>query len=165
MIRVGFGYDVHRFESEKSDGACVVICGVKIPFERSLIAHSDGDVGIHSAVDAILGAACIDAARDIGQVFSPDDDGWKDRDSCYFLRTAKDLIEKNGLVINNIDITIVCQKIRISTHREQMYTKIASILGLPLNKVNVKATTTEMLGFEGRSEGISSYCVASLLDV
>jgi 2-C-methyl-D-erythritol 2,4-cyclodiphosphate synthase len=163
VFKVGFGYDVHKFNLDiKNKDNFIYLCGIKIPHNQSLIAHSDGDVGLHCLVDAILGAACIQDHHDIGQVFPDSDARWKGKSSVYFLQSVKKLIDQNNLFFGNADITIVCQKPKICQYRKLMQEKIADILEVSTTKINVKATTTEGLGFEGRAEGISAYSVVLL---
>ena len=164
-FKVGFGYDVHRFQTEVQSGAFISLCGVKVPHEHEVVAHSDGDVAIHALVDALLGAACIEGACDIGQVFPPSDKKWENCDSAYFLLHVLSMIKDHGFYVGNVDITIVCQNPKISPHRQEMRAKLCEIMKLDTSQVNVKATTTEWLGFEGRSEGISAYAVVSLISV
>jgi len=151
-IRVGSGFDIHAFGS----GNHVTLCGVKIPHNRGLIGHSDADVGLHALTDALLGSI---GAADIGEHFPPSDKKWKNADSAIFLRHAATLIAEKAGRINNIDVTIIAESPKISPHREKMRAKIAAILQIPLEKISVKATTTEGLGFIGRSEGVAAQAV------
>ena len=153
-IRIGNGFDVHKFKK----GGTLKILGINLPFNKSLIGHSDADVGIHALVDAILGAI---SQGDIGEHFPPTDVKWKNKDSEFFLDYTKKLMEKNGFSINNIDITLICERPKISKYKEKMKEKIAKILNIKKNNVNIKATTTEKLGFLGREEGIA--CQVSVL--
>jgi 2-C-methyl-D-erythritol 4-phosphate cytidylyltransferase/2-C-methyl-D-erythritol 2,4-cyclodiphosphate synthase len=153
-FRIGNGFDVHKFKK----GGTLKLLGVNLPFNKSLIGHSDADVGIHALVDAILGAI---SQGDIGEHFPPTDVKWKNKDSEFFLDYTKNLMEKNGFSINNIDITLICERPKISKHKEKMKVKIAQILNIKKNNVNIKATTTEKLGFLGREEGIA--CQVSVL--
>jgi len=154
-IRVGTGFDVHRLEP--GDG--VWLCGVKIPFDRAFIGHSDADVAIHALVDAILGALCD---GDIGAHFPPSDMRWKGAASRLFLRHAADLVAARGGEIRHADVTIVCERPKIGPHREALRKSLADILGVPLGRVAVKATTTEGLGFAGRGEGIAAQAAATV---
>ena len=154
--RTGQGFDVHRF----GPGDHVVLCGVRIAHTSGLIGHSDADVGLHAATDALLGAA---AAGDIGMHFSPSDPRWKDADSAAFLRHADDLISKCGGRVVNVDVTIICEAPKIGPNREAMAARVAGILGLRRDAVCVKATTTERLGFTGRGEGIAAQAVATIM--
>ena len=150
--RIGQGYDVHEFEA----GDSVIICGVKIPHTKKLKGHSDADVGLHAITDAILGAI---GAGDIGEHFPPSDAKWKNADSAQFLQHAASLVKGS---INNIDVTIICEEPKITPHKKAMRTRVAEILGLDESQINIKATTTEGLGFTGRREGIAAQAVASI---
>jgi len=152
MVRVGIGYDVHRI----GDGNHVWIAGIEIACGFSLIGHSDADVGLHAITDAVLGAC---AMGDIGDHFPPSDPQWKGAASDQFLAHAVSLCPGK---INNIDLTIVCERPKIKPHRLAMRERIADICGLSLEAVSVKATTTEKLGFEGRGEGISAQAVVAV---
>ena len=154
-MRVGFGYDVHRL----SRGYKLVLGGVEIPFEKGLEGHSDADVLIHAIIDSLLGAAAL---RDIGFHFPDTDPQYKGISSIKLLKhTARLLLEQKYKIIN-IDATIVLQKPKIKDFIPQMIENIACALGLERSQVNIKATTTEHLGFEGRQEGISAYAVAMI---
>jgi len=148
-IRVGQGVDVHAFGA----GDHVLLGGVKIPFERALVAHSDGDVALHALCDAMLGAAAL---GDIGRHFPPSEDCWAGADSRDLLRRVDLLLKRDGWSVTNADITLVCEQPKITPHAEQMKANIAADLGLDLTDVSVKATTTEGLGFCGRGEGITA---------
>ncbi|HEV7694104.1 MAG TPA: bifunctional 2-C-methyl-D-erythritol 4-phosphate cytidylyltransferase/2-C-methyl-D-erythritol 2,4-cyclodiphosphate synthase [Hyphomonadaceae bacterium] len=154
-MRVGTGFDVHGFTA----GDHVTICGVRIPHTKTLEGHSDADVGWHALTDAILGAAAL---GDIGDHFPPSDLQWKGADSLVFLQHAAKLAAERGFRVVNADITLLCEKPKISPHREAMRTKTAEALGIPLDCVSVKATTTERLGFLGREEGIAAQAVVML---
>jgi 2-C-methyl-D-erythritol 4-phosphate cytidylyltransferase / 2-C-methyl-D-erythritol 2,4-cyclodiphosphate synthase len=154
-MRVGTGFDVHGFAA--GDG--VTICGVRIPHTKTLEGHSDADVGWHALTDAILGAAAL---GDIGDHFPPSDLEWKGANSLVFLQHAAKLAGERGLRIVNADITLMCEKPKIAPHREALRTKTAEALGIPLDAVSVKATTTEKLGFLGREEGIAAQAVVLL---
>lgn len=154
-VRVGTGFDVHAF----AEGAHVTLCGLPIPHHQGLAGHSDADVGLHALTDAILGAL---AAGDIGQHFPPTDAHWKGADSTVFLRHAASLVTARGGVIAHLDVTLICERPKIGPHRGAMQARIADLLGLPLDRVSVKATTTEKLGFTGREEGIAAQAVATL---
>lgn len=153
---VGSGTDAHRF----CPGEFVTLCGVRIPHTYGLEGHSDADAGWHALTDAILGAI---GAGDIGDHFAPTDPKWKGADSAAFLRHACDLAAEAGARLVNADITIICERPRVKPHREAMRARTAEVTGLPLARVNVKATTTEEMGFTGRQEGILATAVASLL--
>tara|TARA_Y100001934_G_C12384701_1_gene794808 strand:+ start:1635 stop:2900 length:1266 start_codon:yes stop_codon:yes gene_type:complete len=153
--RVGMGFDVHRFGS--GDG--LIVCGIHIPFEKGVEAHSDGDVAIHALVDAILGAL---GSGDIGTHFPPGEDKWHGISSSNFLTHAINIMhEKNGKLIN-ADITIICERPKISIYREQMIKNISSITGYSKLCFSIKGTTTEKLGFTGRGEGIAAHAIVSI---
>ncbi len=156
MIRTGTGYDVHRLAS----GEELWLCGLKIEHDRGLAGHSDADVAIHALVDAILGAA---GEGDIGLHFPPSDPQWRGAPSSRFLEHAVSLAKARGLAVGNVDVTIICEAPKIGPHREAMRGNLARLLGVQVNCVNVKATTTERLGFTGRSEGIAAQAVATLV--
>ncbi len=155
-VRLGNGYDVHRF----GDGDHVILCGVKIPHDRGLQGHSDADVGMHAVTDAIYGAL---AQGDIGQHFPPSDPQWKGADSRIFLRHAVELAGQMGYRISNVDCTLVCEFPKIGPHAQAMRAEMAEVMGLDAAQVSVKATTSERLGFTGRSEGIASLATACLV--
>lgn len=155
-IRLGNGFDVHRFGA----GDHVVLCGVKVPFGRGLQGHSDADVGMHAVTDAIYGAL---ARGDIGQHFPPTDPQWKGAESHIFLRHAVDLAREMGFTITNVDCTLICELPKIGPHAPQMRAEMARIMGLEIDRVSVKATTSERLGFTGRGEGIASISTATLV--
>ncbi|BBL70829.1 2-C-methyl-D-erythritol 2,4-cyclodiphosphate synthase [Methylogaea oryzae] len=154
-IRVGQGYDAHRF----TDGDAIIIGGVKIPYSKSLAAHSDGDVALHALCDALLGAATL---GDIGKHFPDTDAQYKGVDSRILLRHVYGKVQEKGYKAVNVDVTIIAQAPKMAPHIPQMREYIAADLGLDVDAVNVKATTTEGMGFEGRGEGISSMAVALL---
>jgi len=151
-IRVGQGIDVHAF----SAGDHVMLGGVRIPFDKALAAHSDGDVALHALCDAMLGAASL---GDIGRHFPPSDDRWKGADSRDLLRRVDLLLKHDGWAVSNADITLVCEQPRIGPFVEQMKANIATDTGLDPTDVSVKATTTEKLGFCGRGEGITAFAI------
>ena len=155
-FRTGNGFDVHRF----SEGRRLVICGVEIHHELGLLGHSDADVALHALCDAILGAAAL---RDIGYHFPDSDERYRGADSRVLLRETARLTGERGFRIGNVDVTIIAQVPKMSPYIEQMRSNVAEDLGLPLDAVSVKATTTERLGFTGRGEGIASMATASLL--
>ena len=156
LTKVGMGFDVHQFE----DGDGVIICGVKIPYDKKLKGHSDADVGLHAIVDALLGAI---GEGDIGEHFPPSDERWKNADSMKFLvHTAGLIAEKNGAV-GNVDVTIICEEPKLFAYKIAMQNKVAEGLKIPVSLVNVKATTTEKLGFTGRKEGIAAQAIASVV--
>ncbi len=147
--RIGTGFDVHAMAENRD----MIICGVKIPFEKGLAGHSDADVGIHALCDAIYGAL---AEGDIGRHFPPTEDSWKDADSARFLRHAAERIKARGGRLANADVTIICERPKIGPHAASMQARLAALLGVPPGKISVKATTTERLGFTGRGEGIAA---------
>jgi 2-C-methyl-D-erythritol 2,4-cyclodiphosphate synthase len=152
-FRIGQGLDVHAFTS----GDHVMLGGVRVPHDRGLAAHSDGDVVLHALCDALLGAAAL---GDIGTHFPPTDDRWAGADSCELLVTVKGLLADSGWQTVNVDLTIVCERPRINPHVEAMRETIATALGVDTVAISVKATTTEKLGFCGRGEGIAALAVA-----
>jgi 2-C-methyl-D-erythritol 4-phosphate cytidylyltransferase/2-C-methyl-D-erythritol 2,4-cyclodiphosphate synthase len=154
-VRVGQGFDVHPF----APGDHVWICGIKVPHSMSLAGHSDADVGLHALTDAVLGAI---GAGDIGMHFPPTDPRWRGAASDQFLRRAVDLVRAQGGVVAAVDVTIVCERPRITQYREAMVERVATILRLTQSRVSVKATTTEKLGFTGRAEGIAAQAVATI---
>ena len=151
-IRTGQGVDVHAF----GEGDHVMLCGVRIPFERGLKAHSDGDVALHALCDAMLGATAL---GDIGRHFPPSDTRWAGADSRDLLRQVDMLLKHDGWSVINCDITLVCEKPKITSFAEQMRANIAADIGVDTTDVSVKATTTEGLGFCGRSEGITALAI------
>jgi len=154
--RTGSGFDVHRFCA----GDHVWLCGVEIPHDQGLEGHSDADVGLHALTDAILGAAAL---GDIGQHFPPSDPNWKGASSHVFLAHAAKLVRGRGGEIGNVDITIICERPKVSPHRDAMARRIAEILHIDRDRVSVKATTTEGLGFTGRREGIAAQATATVI--
>jgi 2-C-methyl-D-erythritol 4-phosphate cytidylyltransferase/2-C-methyl-D-erythritol 2,4-cyclodiphosphate synthase len=154
-VRTGMGFDVHRF----GPGEHVMLCGVRIPYAAGLEGHSDADVGLHALTDAILGAI---GAGDIGEHFPPSDPRWRGAPSDIFLRRAGELVAAAGGRISNVDVTIICERPRVGPHRAAMIARVAEILGLPRERVAVKATTTERLGFTGREEGIAAQAIATV---
>jgi 2-C-methyl-D-erythritol 2,4-cyclodiphosphate synthase len=157
-IRIGHGYDVHRF----GEGAFVTLGGVQIDHKFGLIAHSDGDVLLHALCDALLGAAAL---GDIGRHFPDTDAQFKGADSRVLLRRVLALVQAKGWQVGNVDSTIVAQAPKMAPHIEAMRALIAADLEVELDQVNVKATTTEKLGFTGREEGIAVHAVALLVRV
>ena len=155
-IRLGNGYDVHRFGS----GDHVMLCGVKVPHGRGLQGHSDADVGMHAVTDAIYGAL---AQGDIGVHFPPSDPQWKGSESHIFLRHAVGLATDMGYRISNVDCTLVCEYPKVGPHQAAMRAAMAAIMGLSTDRVSVKATTSERLGFTGREEGIAALATATLV--
>lgn len=155
-MRIGHGFDVHAF----GEGSFITIGGVQIPYERGLIAHSDGDVALHALADALLGAAAL---GDIGQHFPDTDAAYAGADSRVLLRHVVGLIHDKGYRVGNADITIIAQAPKMAPHIQTMRECIAADLQVRLDDVNVKATTTEKLGFTGRKEGIAVEAVVLLL--
>lgn len=158
MIRTGMGYDVHRLVEDRD----LILCGVKIPYEKGLLGHSDADVALHALSDALLGAA---AMRDIGYHFPDTAEEYKGADSRVLLRRVMEIIGEKNMTVNNVDVTIIAQRPKLLTYIPQMIANIADDLHIPTDCVSVKATTTERLGFEGRGEGISAMAVATLTDM
>lgn len=156
MIRIGHGFDVHKFGGEGP----VIIGGVAVPYEQGLVAHSDGDVALHALCDALLGAI---AEGDIGRHFPDTDDKWKGANSRDLLRDVYRRVKEKGYVLGNADVTIMAQAPKMAPHIESMCQVIAQDLETELGNVNVKATTTERLGFTGRKEGIATEAVVLLL--
>ena len=154
-VRVGQGFDVHAF----GPGDRIFICGVEIPHDESLVGHSDADVGLHALTDALLGAI---GAGDIGMHFPPGDARWRGAASDQFLRHAADLVGARGGAVAAVDVTIICERPKIGPHRAAMVERIAEILGIAAERVSVKATTTDRLGFTGRGEGIAAQAVATV---
>jgi 2-C-methyl-D-erythritol 4-phosphate cytidylyltransferase/2-C-methyl-D-erythritol 2,4-cyclodiphosphate synthase len=154
-IRTGTGYDVHAF----GEGDHVMICGVRVPHTKGFLAHSDGDVGLHALVDAILGAL---AEGDIGSHFPPSDPKWKGASSDQFLKYAIDRVSQRGGRVANLEVTLICERPKIGPLRDTMRARIAEISGVDMSRVAVKATTSERLGFTGREEGIAATASATI---
>ncbi|WP_418592230.1 bifunctional 2-C-methyl-D-erythritol 4-phosphate cytidylyltransferase/2-C-methyl-D-erythritol 2,4-cyclodiphosphate synthase [Ponticoccus sp. (in: a-proteobacteria)] len=155
-IRVGNGFDVHAFE----EGDHVILCGVRVPHDRKLKGHSDADVGMHAVTDALYGAM---AEGDIGQHFPPSDPQWKGAASEIFLTHAAEMARQKGFGISNVDITLICERPKVGPHAAAMRARMARLLGLDEDRVSVKATTSERLGFTGREEGIAALATATLV--
>jgi 2-C-methyl-D-erythritol 4-phosphate cytidylyltransferase/2-C-methyl-D-erythritol 2,4-cyclodiphosphate synthase len=155
MVRTGQGFDAHRF----GPGQSIWLCGVEIPHDHGLIGHSDADAGLHALTDAILGAI---GEGDIGDHFPPSDPQWKGASSDIFLRHAAGLVAARGGRILNVDVTLVCEQPKIKPHRATMRARLAELLALPLDRVSVKATTTEGMGFTGRGEGLAAQALATV---
>ena len=155
-IRLGNGFDVHRF----APGTAVVLCGIEVPHTHTLEGHSDADVGMHAVTDAIYGAL---AEGDIGQHFPPSDPRWKDAASEVFLRHAVDLAGSRGYRITNADCTLICERPKIGPHAAPMRAEMARLMGIEASQVSVKATTSERLGFTGREEGIAALATVTLV--
>lgn len=152
MMRIGHGYDVHRF----ADGRKLILGGVDIPYEQGLLGHSDADVLAHAVMDALLGAAAL---GDIGQHFPDTDNRYKGADSMLLLREVCRILAENGYQIGNIDATVIAQKPKLKDYIPQMRQTIADNCGVDVSQISVKATTEEKLGFTGRLEGISAHAV------
>lgn len=152
MIRIGHGYDVHKF----GGNGPIVLCGASIPYEQGLVAHSDGDVALHALCDALLGALAL---GDIGKHFPDTSDDYKNADSIVLLKHVYSLIRNQGFTLVNADITIAAQAPKLAPFILDMRNNIASALALQVDQISVKATTTEKLGFVGRKEGIESHAV------
>ena len=155
-MRIGHGFDAHRF----CDGTEVVIGGVTIPHTQGMLAHSDGDVLIHAICDALLGALAL---GDIGRHFPDDDDAFKDIDSAILLQRVMQQVTERGLSVANMDCTVIAQAPRMSKHIPAMQARLAELLLVASDRVNVKATTTEKMGYTGRGEGISAHAVVLLV--
>ena len=147
-IRVGTGFDVHKFKKGKQ----LKLFGINIPFDKSLEGHSDADVGFHSIVDAILGGLCL---GDIGNHFPPTDNKWKNKQSIFFMKHAKKLLKNENFKINNLDVTLICENPKVSQYQKMFIKSVAEALDIDCSKINIKGTTTEKLGFLGREEGIA----------
>lgn len=155
-VRVGHGYDVHAFE----DGDKIILCGIELPHDKSLKGHSDADVGLHALTDAILGAL---SDGDIGSHFPPSDPQWREAASDQFLAHAVELAVERGATITHLDVTLVCELPKIGPHRDPMRSRISQITNISKERISVKATTSEKLGFTGRKEGISAFATATLV--
>ena len=155
-LKVGTGFDAHSF----GDGDHLMLCGVKIPSEKGLVGHSDGDVAIHAIVDALLGGI---SDGDIGKYFSSDTEKWKNQTSDYFLTYAVGLLNARDACITHVDLIVICNKPRISEHRDAMRSSLAKIMGINLKNISIKGTTTDGLGFTGRGEGIAAQATVTLL--
>ncbi|WP_127103796.1 bifunctional 2-C-methyl-D-erythritol 4-phosphate cytidylyltransferase/2-C-methyl-D-erythritol 2,4-cyclodiphosphate synthase [Pararhodobacter zhoushanensis] len=155
-IRLGNGFDVHAF----TEGDHCWICGIKVPHDKALLGHSDADVGMHALTDALYGAM---AEGDIGRHFPPSDPQWKSAESHIFLRHAADLARAKGFAISNCDVTLICERPKIGPHADAMRAMLAEIMQIEVERVSVKATTSERLGFTGREEGIASIATATLV--
>ncbi|WP_252504734.1 2-C-methyl-D-erythritol 2,4-cyclodiphosphate synthase [Sporosarcina sp. Marseille-Q4943] len=156
MIRIGQGFDVHQFE----EGRPLIIGGITIPYEKGLTGHSDADVLLHTVTDAALGAI---GEGDIGRHFPDTDEAFKDADSAVLLQKVWEIVESKGYRLGNIDCTIMAQRPKMAPHIETIRARIAELLNADVSQVNVKATTTEKLGFVGREEGIASMATILLL--
>ncbi len=153
MIRVGHGYDVHKLTENRK----LILGGVEIPYEKGLLGHSDADVLLHAISDSLLGAA---AFGDIGGMFPDTDEKYKDADSMVLLKAVYERLKENGYTIVNVDATVIAQRPKLKDYIPEMRKLIAECLELPVDRINVKATTEEGLGFTGRKEGISAHAVS-----
>ena len=156
QLRVGCGYDVHKLVEERK----LILCGVEVPYELGLLGHSDADVALHALMDALLGAAAL---GDIGKHFPDTDERFKGADSMKLTEYVVGLLAERGWQINNVDVTIIAQRPKLASFIPVMRAQVARVLGVEEEAVNVKATTTEKLGFTGRGEGIASEAVASII--
>jgi 2-C-methyl-D-erythritol 2,4-cyclodiphosphate synthase len=154
--RVGIGYDVHAF----GPGDHVMLGGVRIAHSHGIVAHSDGDVALHAACDALLGALAL---GDIGRHFPPSDERWRGADSRALLRHCRQLVGERGYVVGNLDLVVVCERPKLAPHIALMQERIAADLECALDAVSIKATTSERLGFTGREEGIAAQAVVMLV--
>lgn len=156
QFRVGSGFDVHRFAEQRR----LVLCGIEVPYEKGLLGHSDADVALHALMDAMLGAA---AMGDIGKHFPDTDERFKGADSVKLTEYVVALLQEKGWRVNNADITIIAQQPKLAKYIPAMRSKVASVLQIEEECINVKATTTEKLGFTGRGEGMAAEAVVSLI--
>ncbi|NLD38735.1 MAG: 2-C-methyl-D-erythritol 2,4-cyclodiphosphate synthase [Desulfatiglans sp.] len=156
MFRIGFGYDAHRLV----EGRRLILGGIEIPWRLGLLGHSDADVLVHAIMDGILGAL---GRGDIGRHFPDTDPAYKDKDSLLMLKSVMSMVREDGYQINNVDCTIVAQQPKLSPHIEAMIDKLATVLAVEKGSVNIKATTTEGMGFAGRGEGMGAYAAVSLV--
>lgn len=155
-IRIGHGFDVHAL----GEGDHIMLGGVRVPHGRGVLAHSDGDVVLHALCDAMLGALAL---GDIGKHFPPSDDRWKGADSRAFVRYCDALLRERGWCVGNADVTVICERPKVGPHAEAMRACVAQDLGVEVDVVSIKATTTETLGFTGRGEGIAAQAVVLLV--
>ena len=156
QFRIGTGYDVHKLV----EGRKLIICGVEVPYEKGLLGHSDADVALHALMDALLGAA---AMGDIGKHFPDTDERFKGADSVKLTEHVLKLLCNEGWQVNNVDVTIIAQRPKLAGYIPAMRSRVAGVLQIDESRVNIKATTTEHLGFTGRGEGIAAEAVASLI--
>ena len=148
-FRIGSGFDVHVL----TEGRKLILCGVDIPYEKGVLGHSDADVAIHALMDALLGASGL---GDIGKLFPDTDMKYKGADSMLLLEEVMKKVVEKGWLVGNADVTIIAEKPKLSPYREEMETKVAKVLGVSIEEINIKATTTEKIGFTGRGEGIAA---------
>lgn len=156
QFRIGCGYDVHKLGEERK----LILCGVEVPYEKGLLGHSDADVALHALMDALLGAA---AMGDIGKHFPDTDERFKGADSMQLTLHVKKLLQEEGWQVNNVDVTIIAQRPKLAGYIAKMRANVAKVLDVADSVVNIKATTTEKLGFTGRGEGIAAEAVASIV--
>ena len=156
QFRIGCGYDVHKLGEERR----LILCGVEVPYEKGLLGHSDADVALHALMDALLGAA---AMGDIGKHFPDTDERFKGADSMQLTLHVKKLLQEEGWQVNNVDVTIIAQRPKLAGYIAKMRANVAKVLDVAESVVNIKATTTEKLGFTGRGEGIAAEAVASIV--
>ena len=156
QFRIGCGYDVHKLGEERK----LILCGVEVPYEKGLLGHSDADVALHALMDALLGAA---AMGDIGKHFPDTDERFKGADSMQRTLHVKKLLQEEGWQVNNVDVTIIAQRPKLAGYIAKMRANVAKVLDVAESVVNIKATTTEKLGFTGRGEGIAAEAVASIV--
>lgn len=156
QFRIGCGYDVHKLGEERK----LILCGVEVPYEKGLLGHSDADVALHALMDALLGAA---AMGDIGKHFPDTDERFKGADSIQLTLHVKKLLQEEGWQVNNVDVTIIAQRPKLAGYIAKMRANVAKVLDVAESVVNIKATTTEKLGFTGRGEGIAAEAVASIV--
>ena len=157
-MRIGIGYDVHRL----TEGRKLVLLGVEIPYEKGLLGHSDADVAAHALMDAMLGALAL---GDIGALYPDKDPAYEGIDSMLLLADVRKHIEEAGYSVGNADVTIICQAPKLAPYRETMRERIAEVLGIPKDRISVKATTEEGLGFTGRGEGIAAQAAVLLKEI
>ena len=156
QFRIGCGYDVHKLGEERK----LILCGVEVPYEKGLLGHSDADVALHALMDALLGAA---AMGDIGKHFPDTDERFKGADSMQLTLHVKKLLQEEGWQVNNVDVAIIAQRPKLAGYIAKMRANVAKVLDVAESVVNIKATTTEKLGFTGRGEGIAAEAVASIV--
>ena len=156
QFRIGCGYDVHKLGEERK----LILCGVEVPYEKGLLGHSDADVALHAMMDALLGAA---AMGDIGKHFPDTDERFKGADSMQLTLHVKKLLQEEGWQVNNVDVTIIAERPKLAGYIAKMRANVAKVLDVAESVVNIKATTTEKLGFTGRGEGIAAEAVASIV--
>ncbi len=157
-MKIGFGYDVHKLVKDRE----LILCGVNIPFELGLLGHSDADVAVHAVMDSILGALAL---GDIGKLFPDNDESFKGANSIKLLQKVIDISSEKGYIINNVDVTIVAQKPKVSPYINEMRENLAKACNTDINNISVKATTEEGLGFTGEVAGIKAYAVCTMKNI